>query len=388
MEKKHIIMFTIDYYPNNFGGIGVHVYKIAQVLKEVYDITVVLVSYKEEEFNEIKIEMIEGVNKIHIPIPYNDIQDKYGDDDNNFTLMVGIGYSYYVAEKVERLINFNDKNIILHNHCCLFSVACEYLKDKYTVPLVSTIHFTLWDNKRTLDKTLMNSMMSASDRCIFVSRWLKNDLDRYEKKWLEKEIVIYNGTDKMQTTDNKFDKYLKICFVGSLIYRKGVDVFLNAVSLMKNKNNVLINIVGDGNEECNLKHLAEELKLKVKFWGRISNSNVYDLIRDCNIVVMPSREEPFAIVALETFALGRCLLASNIGGFLELIDDNKTGILFDVENCNSMAEKMDFLYENKEHLYKISQNAHQESSKYSWNSIAKELSSVYEEISSDELEDE
>ena len=69
-------------------------------------------------------------------------------------------------------------------------------------------------------------------------------------------------------------------------------------------------------------------------------------ISDC--VVLATKKETFGLVLIEAMKCGVCILGSNSGGPLEIIDDEKTGLHFKTMNSNDLYHKLKLIYENKE----------------------------------------
>jgi glycosyltransferase involved in cell wall biosynthesis len=97
-------------------------------------------------------------------------------------------------------------------------------------------------------------------------------------------------------------------------------------------------IAGGGEERSNLERLSTRLQLdgQVRFLGR--RDDIADLIQASDLVVLPSRLEGLGVTALEAMALGRPVVASHVGGLVEAIDDEHTGLLVPPEDPTSLAE--------------------------------------------------
>ncbi len=98
-------------------------------------------------------------------------------------------------------------------------------------------------------------------------------------------------------------------------------------------------IVGEGPLQYEMISLTEELKIreKVRFIGICSNLG--GLIASSDLMILPSREESFGLVALEAMACGVPVLASRVGGLPEVIEDGVSGFLFGHGNVDEAAEK-------------------------------------------------
>ena len=107
-------------------------------------------------------------------------------------------------------------------------------------------------------------------------------------------------------------------------------------------------------------HKAKLLGLSEEavFLGAIPNEEIWDYLDGCNFLVVPSvGMESSPLTIYEAMARGVPVLGSNFGGISELVEDNKTGILFEPRNVTDLSEKIIFLLQNKQRLKEMGQNA-------------------------------
>lgn len=175
-----------------------------------------------------------------------------------------------------------------------------------------------------------------------------------------------------------------LLFVGFLRRTKGVDILLKATSLIKKKApNVHTYIIGTGPQEAELRRLVKELRLNenVKFLGFISESEKYSYYKSADVCVFPSLYyEPFGIVVLEAMACRKPVVASNVGGLPFLVEDGKTGVLFERGNFEDLAEKVITLVKNKDLREEMGEAGCKRAKKFSWEKVAKRTVKVYAEM--------
>lgn len=116
-----------------------------------------------------------------------------------------------------------------------------------------------------------------------------------------------------------------ILFVGRLVYQKGPDLLLDAVPLILRDNpDAQFIFTGDGSMRA---HCEEKARgLPVRFTGYISDGDHLKLLNSADIVVIPSRNEPFGLVLTEAWSAERCVVASDVGGLSENIENFVDGI--------------------------------------------------------------
>ncbi|MDG6256465.1 MAG: glycosyltransferase family 4 protein [Methanomicrobiaceae archaeon] len=156
--------------------------------------------------------------------------------------------------------------------------------------------------------------------------------------------VIWNGVDV-----EKFSRIPKILsskrvrftFIGYFGRHKGIHILLDALAYLGDKNGYVLNLVGDGElmEDCRKKVRDMGLKKSVKFWGKIKN--IEDAYRETDVLILPSiwpENQPVTIT--EAMSAKIPVIASGLGGIPELIEDGKTGYLFNAGDAENLAQKM------------------------------------------------
>lgn len=149
--------------------------------------------------------------------------------------------------------------------------------------------------------------------------------------------VVYNGVDL-----TRFDNF-KPCPVtlentpylfawGRLEQIKGFDLLIQAFARSKSSHELKLLIAGEGSERENLQQLIDalELKDKVMLIGRLTPDDIVQYAQNSEINIIPSRREPFGIVALEAIAAKQPIIATNSGGLPEIISD-KYGLTVPVD---------------------------------------------------------
>jgi phosphatidyl-myo-inositol dimannoside synthase len=155
----------------------------------------------------------------------------------------------------------------------------------------------------------------------------------------------------------KEDSELNIATICRLVNIKGIDVALRALKILVERGIPCRFVVGgDGPERGSLAKLVDELGLKdrVHFAGPVIGEEKWQILRNADVFVMPSRgsskieQEGFGIVFIEAAAFGIPAIGSNTGGISDAILDNETGLLVPTESASALAEALTFLYRNPE----------------------------------------
>lgn len=147
------------------------------------------------------------------------------------------------------------------------------------------------------------------------------------------------------------EKVFRIVQVAELLYKKkGQDILVNAISILKEKgiNNINVDFIGAGVDEEALKKLVSEKKLdnNISFLGRKNRDYIYSHLKEYDLMCHPSRYEGFGLVIAEGLAAGLQILVPNIGGPYEVIEKGKYGCTFNNESAEDCADKIEYIMKN------------------------------------------
>ncbi|MFV7791042.1 glycosyltransferase family 4 protein [Aliarcobacter lanthieri] len=195
------------------------------------------------------------------------------------------------------------------------------------------------------------------DMIIAVTNLVNEQLEKFIPKEIRPKIeTCYIGADtpiplsndkkaSLKKSLNLKDEFI-VSIVGRVEEAKGQHIVLEAIQKLRNQNiNTKALIIGHYMD----KNYFDELKYKYSddiFTGFINNPNDLMQISDC--VVLATKKETFGLVLIEAMKCGVCILGSNSGGPLEIIDDGRTGLLFESINSNSLYEKLLLIIQDKE----------------------------------------
>jgi glycogen(starch) synthase len=155
--------------------------------------------------------------------------------------------------------------------------------------------------------------------------------------------------DALFHTRNEVPRGKELIFVGRLVSDKGADLLIEAISILKQRDlTPELTIVGDGPERSRLDRLTTDLGLKnqINFTGARSQAEVAEILRQHEILVVPSLwNEPFGVVALEGIASGCLVVGSEGGGLPEAI--GPCGLTFPNGDGQALAEQLAVLLTNR-----------------------------------------
>lgn len=198
--------------------------------------------------------------------------------------------------------------------------------------------------------------------CISVSEYAASYI---RKNYTPYVHVLNNFVDDcyLNNSNNKhIGKKIKFLFCGTLSKRKGLDIIINAIENLKieYKEKIELHIVGRKIEV--FKSFWEPLLDKLNYnWiidhGEITDKNkMINLYSKIDMVVIPSRDESFSNVLLESMMMGKgAIISENVGA--KEITNNKSVIIFKNEDANELKEKIQYIIENKNIIHDMGCNA-------------------------------
>jgi len=199
-----------------------------------------------------------------------------------------------------------------------------------------------------------------------------------------KKFSIFNFQFSIKDIKNKlgFSENDKVLITASrLVKKNAVDDVIKALEYLPE--NIKFLILGDGPDRKMLEDLVVKLKLqnRVIFKGAYDNDDLPQYLAIADVFVRPSLSEGQGIAFLEAMAAGVPVVATPVGGIVDFLTDNETGLFCKVNNPQSIAEQVKALLNNKELAEKIKTSASQLVEKdYDWNLIAVKMKKIFETI--------
>lgn len=267
---------------------------------------------------------------------------------------------------------------ILHAHSpVLNGRAAVNAGKKYGIPVVYEIR-AFWEDaavdhgttsegsiRYRLTRAMETRVIREADAITTICEGLKEDIIARDVA-PEKVSVIPNAVDtsRFSAAQKKDQKLLKefdlagkivIGFIGSFYAYEGIPQLINALKILsRTRSDIVLLLVGGGPQEDNVKQLIkkESLEDKVILAGRVPHETVqryYSLVDIFAYPRLPMRLTDLVtpLKPLEAMAQKRLVVASDVGGHKELIEDGKTGILFEAGNPKALAKVIDDLINNK-----------------------------------------
>lgn len=149
-------------------------------------------------------------------------------------------------------------------------------------------------------------------------------------------------------------------FLGRLDDEKRINVLLEAVAILSDHPDLVVELVGDGSERENLEILANSLGIgnRVKFLGHVTDAELPSIYERSTVFVMPSIAELQSIATMEAMASGRPVIGADAMALPHLVHDGDNGYLFRPNDANDLAAKLRLVLEADDaELLRLSENS-------------------------------
>ena len=221
-------------------------------------------------------------------------------------------------------------------------------------------------------RKILNWSMGQADIVITPSKQLAH----FVKKWNRNAntLVITNGIEIPLVNKNNA-KDFDVIFFGRLTKWKEIETLIDAIKICKRK----LIVIGDGPEKTRLISYAQTKDADVTFLGEKNRNEIFNIAQKCRIFCLASSYEGLSHALLEAMALELPVIVSNIEANLDVIENNKTGLVFELNNSKDLAEKIDYLLNSQDTQDLLRKNAlHEINNKYSENVILEKYRKILE----------
>jgi glycosyltransferase involved in cell wall biosynthesis len=291
---------------------------------------------------------------------------------------------------------------IVHAHDWLASNAVVWIKEGRRRKTVVTIHSTEYGrngNKhfggqaaRVADHE--RHATYCADKVITVSGLLRDEIGWLYQVPQHKAHVVYNGVNATTFDYNVDAGEIKrryhigpldpvVLFVGRMVVQKGPDILMNTLpGVLRHYPNVKYVFAGDGHMRGEVYTQAGRLGVShaVRMLGDVRGRALHDLFKACDIVAVPSRNEPFGIVILEGWAAHKPVVSTKRGGPAEFVWHEVNGLQVD-DTSESVGWGVGTLLADHNRCRWMGRNGRAAvDAAFSWDMIAEQTEAVYGSI--------
>jgi len=278
--------------------------------------------------------------------------------------------------KIKRLLRDDYDIVHVHGHTPLFSdrlfLASKLLSKKVVYTLHCLVNYYLKPVSTLYNAIFNNLMLKIADAVIVTSKSYYKMLYKFTRKYLVPWGVDY---DKFSGVRVPHDGY-RLLFVGQMRPYKGLKVLLEAVKGLDAE----LWVVGDGPDRFKYEDYAQRLKLNsVRFYGAVPDDVLKRMYLSSDVLVLPSisKNEAFGLVTLEAAAAGCAVVASDLPGLRDVVED--FGLLVKPKDPHGLREALLTLKDSSVRA-KYAGMGKKAVMKYSWSSVAEEYVNIYNAV--------
>ena len=293
-------------------------------------------------------------------------------DVKKFELNRKSSFSIFASMKLAKIIDQNGIDIVhIHWTKDIPIVVLAKIFSKLKPKIVQTRHMTM---TRFKDDFYHKFLYKNIDTIICVTKALEEQIHTFIPKEIRpKTKLIYLGANEVNALNSeeiqefkdelKVDNSFMVGLIGRINEFKGQHLLIEAMKLLKEKDlNIKAYIVGSAMSEEYLQELkqkvvAYKLETEVIFTGFTKEPSKF--MQACDLILMTSKNETFGLVTIEAMRSGTAVIGTNAGGVLEIIDDEKTGLLFNQSDSKDLASKIEKLYEDETLRIKLAKKGYE-----------------------------
>lgn len=397
------VLHVLEYSRPNISGYSLRSDAIIRHQREIGLETAQLTSQRYQEFKNLE-EDVDGV-----------LYQRTERSNSFLSRIPVIGYFEHInhlAKRIEKAVIADTPNIIQTHSPMFNALAAIKVGRKYNIPVCYEVR-ALWEDaavdtgktkegsiKYRIIKAIEQSAFEKADAVSCICQGLKNDLIKRgipeNKLYVTPNAVDIANFQPSTSRDTELEQSLNLAgkkvlaFVGTFFKYEGLAYAISAMQkIAKQRSDIHLLLVGAGNELENLKTQVVQsgLESAVTFVGRVPFEEVSRYYSLADLMVFPREsirltELVTPLKPLESMAQFKPVLASDIGGHRELINDNSTGFLFAADSADAMADKILTIIDDDELLQQVSEaglNFVRE--ERNWLNTAKQYLPVYQRLS-------
>lgn len=299
-----------------------------------------------------------------------------------------IQYFYFIKIKPDILI-INNGGYPGSLSCRIAALTSYVLKIDKVIMIVNNMALqpkNIFDNYLDfwVDKSV-NYFLTASKAASVQLRKVRN-ISPNKCINIPNTILDDNIPDKgiLRKDFNISDDYIVIGSVGLLTHRKGFHIFIEAIKLLQDKNQLSKTrffIFGEGEDEGLLKEKIRKYQLENIVLLPGFRSNVMSYVYDFDIFVLPSiSHEDFPYVIIEAMAMGKVVIATNVAGIPEQVTNGETGLIVAPNNSRQLADSILSLIYNKNICNEMGEKGREKyKNSFSYSKVMRDYGKVFSE---------
>jgi glycogen(starch) synthase len=388
-----VLQVSWEYPPVMYGGLGRHVDALSHALAEAGADVVVLTQGPPDAGGDVTTASGGRlrVQRVALP-PAADVHA----DTAGFVRLLG----RHLGEQGRALVDAWQPDVV-HGHDWVVADAAGAIADHAGVPLVMTVHATelgLWSGWLTSDfsrwrTSVERALVARADLTLVCSQPMRSETVDGLQADPARTLVVPNGVevDAWVTTPSQQaaaraavgvpEGTPMVVLVGRLEYEKGGQDAIDALALLPGDVHLVLVGIGGRRDALAAQAVAAGLPDRVHLVGRLRDDTVAALLGAADVAVVPSRYEPFGLVALEAMAAGTPVVVTRTGGLGDLVRPGETGLVVPPAAPAALAEAVGRLLADPEGRVAMAQRARTDAAeRFGWDTVARRTLQAYSSV--------
>lgn len=274
---------------------------------------------------------------------------------------------------------------VIHAHIYEAGIPAITLGKLNRIPVIITEHSSAFPRRliRGINRLMAKFAFEHADLVCPVSDDLKKHIEAYGIRANFKVIPnvvdtsVFVPRNKAEQKDGK----KRLLLVAMLTDVKGVPYLIEALNILRTmRSDFVLDIVGDGPMRYEYEVMVKRLGLNtvVRFHGFKPKQDVAEFMRNSDIFVLPSLWENLPCVIIEAMASGLPIVATNVGGIPEIVND-EVGVLVPPRDAEALAHALDYILDNI-NSYSSKKLAAYANQRFSYKAIGERLTYLYNQV--------
>ncbi|EFV12507.1 glycosyltransferase family 4 protein [Segniliparus rugosus] len=383
-----VLLLSWEHPPVVVGGLGRHVQELAKALASLgHEVTVLSRGPMGATGAQAPAATTTQNGVRVVSVPEDPLSLEFGSDLVAWTLSLG-----HAMLRAGLALADSFQPDVVHAHDWLVAAPAIALAEHFAVPLVTTVHATEagrhdgWIGNSTSAQvhSAERWLVRVSDALICCSESMRQETTTLFGPLDEPIVVIPNGIDLSLWPFQPPDRCAtppRLLFVGRLEYEKGVHDLIAALPAIRRAHQgTTLSVVGTGTQAEWLREVAREHKVasSVRFFGKLDHNGIQRHMRTASALIVPSRYEPFGLVALEGAAAGVPLVVAETGGLGEAVSENVNGRTFPPGDVKALADAVARVLASPTRSARMAKAARDRiTDDFDWRSVAEQTVEVY-----------
>ena len=411
-------MFGWEFPPHILGGLGTASYGLTKGMSQQADMKITFVIPKPQGDEDKSFAKIIGAS--YVPVVWKDndwnyVNNRIGwimNPDEYFWLRNGIKYDYrrihtddlgcinfsgkYPENLMEEISNYEAVASVLahqmdfdviHSHDWLTYPAGVFVKQISGKPLVVHVHATDFDRSRGQVNPTVYGIekrgLDAADHIITVSDLTRKTVIEKYHQHPNKVTTVHNAVEPLENADEFTQTERKdkvVTFLGRITMQKGPEYFVEAAHrVLQKTKNVRFVMAGSGDMMNAMIDLSAKRGIadRFHFTGFLKGRQVYEMLAESDVYIMPSVSEPFGISPLEAMQVGTPTIISKQSGCAEILTH---AIKTDYWDIDAMADAIYSIVKNPAMHASLRELGRDEVNNIKWYDAGLKVRGIYDSV--------